>query len=219
MTLREPINDRPVRTALGRDGFARLVPVSRETLERLEAYVALLKSWNRRINLVGATTLGDPWRRHILDSAQLYPHLPAGTRVLIDLGSGAGLPGAVLAAMGVPEIHLVESDQRKAAFLREAARVMNLPLTIHPERAERLRPFIADVVTARALAGLPDLLDLAERFIGPKTLAIFLKGRTAQDELTLAGKNWTMKSRLCPSLADPGGRIMMLEDLARVARP
>ncbi|HUB94696.1 MAG TPA: 16S rRNA (guanine(527)-N(7))-methyltransferase RsmG, partial [Stellaceae bacterium] len=122
---------------MGRDGFARLMPVSRETLERLDAYVGLLRAWNRRINLVGATTLGDPWRRHILDSAQIHPHLPRGARVLVDLGSGAGLPGAVLAAMGVPEVHLVDSDQRKAAFQREASRVMALPLAIHAERAER----------------------------------------------------------------------------------
>src|SRR6185437_12394358 len=103
-SLERPVNDRPVRTALGRDGFARLVPVSRETLERLEAYVALLAAWNRRINLVGASTMGDPWRRHILDSAQLVAHLPPRARVLVDLGSGAGLPGLVLAILGVPEV-------------------------------------------------------------------------------------------------------------------
>jgi 16S rRNA (guanine527-N7)-methyltransferase len=219
MSLARQINDRPVRTALGRDGFARLVPVSRETLDRLEAYVGLLRSWNRRINLVGATTMGDPWRRHILDSAQLLPHLPAGARVLVDLGSGAGLPGAVLAAMGVPEVHLVESDQRKAAFLRELARIMDLPLAIHAERAERMRPVQADVVTARALAGLPDLLELVARFLRPGGRALLLKGRTADEELTLAAKHWTMKSRLLPSLADPGGRLLVLETLERVVRP
>ena len=85
-------------------------------MARLEAYVALLAAWNRRINLVGANTLGDVWRRHILDSAQLFPLLPEKTRIVVDLGSGAGLPGLVLAVMGVPEVHLIESDQRKAAF-------------------------------------------------------------------------------------------------------
>jgi 16S rRNA (guanine527-N7)-methyltransferase len=219
MSLARPINDRPVRTSLGRDGFARLVPVSRETLGRLETYVDLLRSWNRRINLVGATTMGDPWRRHILDSAQLLPHLPAGARVLVDLGSGAGLPGAVLAAMGVPEVHLVESDQRKAAFLRELARVMDVPLAIHAERAERMRPLQADVVTARALACLPDLLELVARFLRPGGRALLLKGRAAYEELTLAAKDWTMNARLLPSLADPGGRIVILETLARVASP
>src|SRR5580698_1274690 len=97
------VNVRPVRLPLGPTGFARVTGVSRETLDRLVAYVELLELWNRRINLVGRNTIGDIWRRHILDAAQLYPMLPARTKVLVDLGSGAGLPGLVLALMGVPE--------------------------------------------------------------------------------------------------------------------
>src|SRR5690349_24214445 len=93
--------------------FADLVPVSRETLERLAAYLDLLRRWQRTINLVGAGTLDDPWRRHILDSIQLVRFLPEGARRLVDLGSGAGLPGLVLAIMGVPDVHLIESDRRK----------------------------------------------------------------------------------------------------------
>ncbi len=148
------MNDRPVRTPLGREGFARVFDVSRETLERLDAYVGLLAAWNRRINLVGASTLGDPWRRHILDSAQLLPHVPRQARVLVDLGSGAGLPGLILSILGVPEVHLVESDQRKAAFLFEAARITGAACKIHPVRAEKMPRLAADVVTARALARL-----------------------------------------------------------------
>jgi 16S rRNA (guanine527-N7)-methyltransferase len=215
---RRPVNDRPVRTALGRDGFARLVPVSRETLARLEAYVALLTAWNRRINLVGATTLGDPWRRHILDSAQLLPHVPARSR-LVDIGSGAGLPGLVLALMGVAEVHLVEADQKKAVFLREAVRVTGATATIHALRTERLAPIMADVVTARAVAPLSDLLELAAPFLGPGTVCLFLKGRTAPDELTLAAKNWKMGARLLASVSDPGGMVMILESIAHAPRP
>src|SRR6185437_9960598 len=111
-------NARPVRLPLGATGFVRVSGVSRETLDKLAAYVDLLAQWNRRINLVGANTMGDVWRRHILDCAQLAKHLPRHTRVVVDLGSGAGLPGLILAAIGVPEMHLVESDLRKAAFLR-----------------------------------------------------------------------------------------------------
>ncbi len=214
MSLRASINDRPTRTPLGPGGFQRLTNVSRETLERLEAYVALLKLWNRRINLVGGNTLGDPWRRHILDSAQLLPHVPAKARVLVDLGSGAGLPGLVLAILGVPEVHLVESDQRKAVFLREAVRVTGAGATIHAIRAERLT-LAADVVTARAVAPLPDLLALAEPFLGPRSVALFLKGRTAGEELTLAAKSWTMRSRLLPSSSEPGGMLLILEAIAR----
>ena len=219
MSLRRPTNDRPVRTALGPDGFARLFPVSRETLERLEAYVALLVAWNRRINLVGASTLGDPWRRHILDSAQLLPHLPARTRVLVDLGSGAGLPGLVLAILGVPEVHLVESDQRKAAFLREAARATGTTAAIHAQRAETVPRLTADAVTARAVASLPSLLDIAAPFIGPYGMCLFLKGRAAQEELTLAAKSWKMRARLLPSLSDPGGVLVILEAPQREPGP
>ncbi len=219
MTQRRPVNDRPVRTALTRDGFARLANVSRETLARLEAYVGLLEAWNRRINLVGVTTMGDPWRRHILDSAQLLRHLPASARSLVDLGSGAGLPGLVLAILGVPEVHLVESDQRKAVFLREAARVSATPVQIHAARAERLGPLTADVVTARALAPLPDLLDIAERFLSNHSICLFLKGRGAGDEVADAAKGWTMTARLEPSRSDPGGTIVIVEKLARRARP
>jgi 16S rRNA (guanine527-N7)-methyltransferase len=219
MSLRRPINDRPVRTSLGRDGFARLFPVSRETLARLDAYVGLLQAWNRRINLVGGSTMGDPWRRHILDSAQLFPHIPREARVVVDLGSGAGLPGLVLAILGAAEVHLVESDQRKAAFLREAARVSETPVRIHAQRAENMPRMRVDVVTARAVASLPDLLDLAEPFLGPHSICLFLKGRGAQEELTLAAKTWKMKAHLVPSASDPGGALLVIEAPVREPHP
>jgi len=112
---------------LGPEGFAGAmaaagVDVSRETLARLSAYLALLRRWQGAINLVGASTLLDPWRRHILDCGQIAPHVPHGAEVVLDLGSGAGVPGLVLALLGVPGVQLVESDRRKAQFLREAAR-------------------------------------------------------------------------------------------------
>jgi len=215
MSARPPVNDRPVRTALGRDGFARLFDVSRETLARLEAYVGLLSAWNRRINLVGATTMGDPWRRHILDSAQLLPFVPKSARMLVDLGSGAGLPGLVLAILGVPEVHLVENDQRKAAFLREAARISETTVEIHAQRAERVGPLAADVITARALAPLPDLLDIAERFLSNHSICLFLKGRGAGDEVAEAAKSWTMDARLEPSRSDSAGNILIIQRLSR----
>jgi len=214
MSLRKPINDRPVRTALGRDGFARLVPVSRETLAALDAYVALLRAWNRRINLVGGSTMGDPWRRHILDSAQLLPHIPTFAKVVVDLGSGAGLPGLVLALLSGRQTHLVESDQRKAVFLREAVRITGATATIHAVRAESLRKVAADVVTARALAPLADLLGLAAPLLAPNGRCLFLKGRTAEEELTLAAKTWKMTARSLPSISDPGGTLLIIEALA-----
>ena len=104
-------------------GFAAAINVSRETIERLERYAALLIKWNKTVNLVGRSTIADLWRRHMLDSAQLFPYLPKSAGRLVDFGSGAGFPGLVLAIMGAPDVHLVEANARKCAFLREAARV------------------------------------------------------------------------------------------------
>lgn len=205
------VNDRPVSTRLTPEGFAKLATVSRETLGRLQTYVALLTAWNRRINLVGANTIGDVWRRHILDSAQLMPLLPAGTRVVVDIGSGAGLPGLVLAILGVPEVHLVESDQRKAAFLREAQRVTDAPVTIHGLRAERLVPIAADAIVARAVAPVDKLLLMVDKFRSPHTICLFLKGKGVKDELTHLPPALKMKAQILPSRSDPTGRVLRLE--------
>src|SRR5271169_4319013 len=121
-------------------GFAEIFPVSRETLARLEAYADLLTRWSARINLVGRDTIADLWRRHFLDAAQLRPLVPDDTQSLIDLGSGAGFPGLVLAILGVPDVELVEADSRKAAFLREAARVAEASVTIRPCRIAAVPP-------------------------------------------------------------------------------
>ena len=217
--MRQSPNERPVRTTLGRDGFARVFPVSRETLQKLEAYVELLRAWNSRINLVAPSTMGDVWRRHILDSAQLFPYIPRQARVLVDLGSGAGLPGLILALLGVPEVHLIESDQRKAAFLREAVRVTGAIAAIHAARAEKSSKLAADVITARALAPLAELLDIAEPFLQPHTICLYLKGRRVEEELTLARQGWHVTARLLPSVSDPSGTLLYLEAISREPRP
>lgn len=201
--------------ALDRAEVGRLLDVSRETLDRLQIYLDLLQRWQRTINLVGPATLADPWRRHILDSGQLWPLLPEGTRVLADLGSGAGLPGLVLAIMGVPEVHLIESDRRKAAFLREAARACGAAVTVHAERIEAVAPFAADIVTARALAPLPQLLALADPFVRERTICVFPKGRSAESELTLARESWTMKLEARPSLTEPDSQILIISEIRR----
>jgi 16S rRNA (guanine527-N7)-methyltransferase len=200
---------------LRREHLQRQTGVSRETLERLDTYVELLVAWNRRINLVGARTLGDVWRRHILDSAQLFPLIPQNARVLVDLGSGAGLPGLILAILGVPEVHLIEADARKCAFLREAARVTGTAVAIHARRIEDVPAVPADIVTARAFAPLISLLDHAEQFATAHSILLFLKGKTIQDELTEARKEWKMREALLPSVSDPSGAILRLEKVTR----
>jgi 16S rRNA (guanine527-N7)-methyltransferase len=207
-----------VTLPLGPQGFAELIPVSRETLARLEAYADLLTRWSARINLIGADTLADLWRRHILDSAQLHHFVPSTAQTLIDLGSGAGLPGLVLGILGVPGVELVEADSRKAAFLREAARITAAAVTIRPCRIQAVPPHTADVVTARACAPLDRLLDLAAPFLGPDTLCLFPKGERFNEELTLAGKAWTMKTSVEQSLSDRRGVVLRLQQVAREPR-
>jgi len=146
------------------------------------------------------------------------PLIPPGTKSLVDLGSGAGFPGLVLAILGVPGVELVEADSRKAAFLREAARIAGADIVLRPCRIEAVPAHPVDVVTARGCAPLDRLLPLAERFIGPRTTCLFLKGRRAEEELTAARKAWTMTVSRHPSRADPGGVVLSLQQVVREPR-
>jgi 16S rRNA (guanine527-N7)-methyltransferase len=191
--------------------------VSRETMARLEAFVALLGLWQRRIHLVAPAELASLWPRHVLDSAQLLPLLPEGCRSLVDLGSGGGFPGLVLAILGVPEVHLVEADLRKAAFLREAARITGSSgVHVHACRIEALAPFPVDAVTARALAPLPRLLTLAAPWLALGATGIFPKGRGVAAELTEAARSWTMTVERLPSATAADGCILRIREARRV---
>jgi 16S rRNA (guanine527-N7)-methyltransferase len=181
----------------------------------LEAYATLLARWNERINLVSPRDIPRLWERHIDDAAQLLPLIPPGTRRIADLGSGAGLPGLIVAVLSGLDTHLVERDQRKAAFLREAARVTGAPATVHAADAATLPPLAADVVTARALAPLPVLLPLAIRHLAPGGACLFPKGATASAELTAAAEGWTMSIERFPSRTDPAATILRLTEVAR----
>jgi len=194
--------------------------VSRETLSALETYAALLVKWQARINLVAKDSLPDLWRRHFLDSAQLLPLLPPGTDPITDLGSGAGFPGLVLAILTGREVHLIDSDERKGAFLREAARQTGmLPrVKIHTTRIEAGQVWPAPIVTARALASLRQLLDWAEPYLTPTSLCLFLKGAKAEEELTEAARFWTMETTRHGSLTDSSGVILRLSHLQRRGR-
>lgn len=183
-------------------------------MERLQAYASLLVKWQARINLVGPATLPDLWRRHFLDSAQVFPHLRPGA--VLDLGSGAGFPGLILAILGAGPVHLVESDGRKCAFLREVARITETKdVQIHNGRIESLKIFPVTNVTARALAPLEKLLNWAEPFLLPDVQCLFLKGRGADEELTQAGENWMMRVERIPSLSDPSGLLLQLSEVRR----
>jgi 16S rRNA (guanine527-N7)-methyltransferase len=181
------------------------VDVSRETRDQLEAMVLTLARWQKTINLVGRATLDEIWVRHVLDSAQLIPLLPKTTKTLVDLGSGAGFPGLVLAALkpGL-SVTLVEADARKAAYLGEAGRRMQLanPPTVRIGRIEALKSLEAEVVTARALAPLDRLLGLAHPHLAPGGICLFHKGAGWQAELKAAMKDWEISQQSFSSVTD-----------------
>lgn len=197
--------------------------VSRETVERLDAIVALLRKWQGTINLVAPASLPHVWTRHVADSLQLVP-FAGERRRWVDLGSGAGFPGLIVAAALAEspgtDITLVESDTRKAAFLREAARIAELPVTVLPNRIEQVAARIApgvEVVSARALAPLPTLLALAEPFLAQGALGLFPKGQDVDNELTEASKSWNVEATVSESRTDRSGRILVVTRALRTA--
>jgi 16S rRNA (guanine527-N7)-methyltransferase len=199
----------------GPEEFAKAVDVSRETLAKLKTYLGLLEDWNSRHNLVSANTLTDAWRRHVLDSAQLAPLLPGSARSLVDLGSGAGFPGLVLAALR-PDIPVVlyESTRKKCEFLSAAADRMGLKTDVRNVRIESSAKEVFDVVTARACAPLDKLLAYAQHFVGRETRCLFLKGQNVEAELTEARNYWRMEVTRHPSVSDPTGTILDVRGLA-----
>ncbi len=192
--------------------------VPRETRIKLERYATLLVEENEKINLVAASTIPDLWKRHFWDSAQLFALLPRETTCLVDLGSGAGFPGLVLAIMGGLEVHLIESIGKKARFLEKVAAELAPNVTVHQERAEKIRNLRADVVTARAVAPLAELLSLAKPFLKSDGVCLFLKGQKADAELTEARKYWTFSAEKRESRTDPSGAVLLIRDLRQRVR-
>lgn len=218
--MRRPPPANALPPEFGPEEFASAAGVSRETLARLKAFVALLTEWTARHNLVSRNSLGDVWHRHVWDSAQLAPLVPATASSLVDLGSGAGFPGLVLAILlrDRPDFRTVlyESTGKKCDFLIAAAERAGIAADIRRARIEEASTEIFDVVTARACAPLPKLLGYAQPLQGPSTTNLFLKGQNIEAELTEVRKMWTMKLVRHPSQTDPSGTILEIRELVRV---
>lgn len=200
------------------DGDLAGVRVSRETWERLADFCESLIKWSRAISLVSKAEEARLWQRHILDCAQLWPLRHPETKTWADLGTGGGLPGVVLAIIArelspKTAFHLVESDQRKAAFLRYLESRQNLDIKLHAARMETLPPILAETVSARALAPLPELLGLVARHLAPGGIALLPKGVNLTEELREAKRNWEFSLKLHPSKVDSQASILQITDI------
>lgn len=200
--------------------FAARFDVSRETMERLQQYHRLLLKWNSHINLVSSSTLGDAWTRHFHDSAQAFELCPDGAKSWIDIGSGGGFPGAVVAILATGQrpdlrVTLIESDQRKAVFLRTVARETGTDMDVVAGRIEDASHSDADVLSARALAPLSDLLLFAKNLMKDDGRALFFKGRSWRNELRLALETWTFDCETYPSETDEDSVILKIGGIER----
>ncbi len=197
--------------------FQETTGVSNEVLKRLKTYADLLEKWQKKINLVGNSTITDMWSRHIYDSAQLWPLLPRSDCSILDIGSGAGFPGLVLAILGGQNVTMVESDRRKCVFLAEVIRKTKVSLSVSLQncRIEDAQSDRVDVVISRGLASLEKLLVYSEPFLRDDTICLFPKGKKVDEELTETLKKWTMKVTKVPSQSDSSGTILKLENVKR----
>ncbi len=204
----------------GKAGSVASLNVSRETMDRLNRFVAVLEKWNPRINLVSRNSMPEVWTRHIADSLQVF-QCAAPSGHWVDLGSGGGFPGLVVAILAkemAPDLRvtLVESDQRKSVFLRTAARETGVRCTVLSERIETLKPQEADILSARALADLETLMGFAQRHLKPSGVALFPKGVTWEKECLAARQGWNFNAEQITSKTDPDAVILKIEGVSRV---
>ena len=187
--------------------------VSRETFERLSLYHDLLLKWQSKVNLIGPDTIPDSWNRHFLDSLQLQNHIKNYNGKILDIGSGAGFPGMVLAVCGYQNIHLVESDSKKVLFLREVARITNTNVDIYNERVENLSVDNVSYITSRAFSSLTKLFSLSSKFVSHETICLFHKGKNYSMDIEEAKQNWLFDTTISPSITDNDGVILEIRNI------
>ncbi len=190
--------------------------VSRETYDKLKTYMSLLEQWQNSINLISPSTLPHIWERHILDSLQLLPLITGKQNKILDVGSGAGFPGLVLAIAGCSHVTLVESDHRKVSFMREVARVTDCTVDIKCQRIESLPPLHPDIITSRACANLSQLLNILCHLVEKNTICLFHKGEKYTKELETASAEWAFDHIIHPSQTDASGVILEISHCERL---
>ena len=195
--------------------------LSPEVEQDLRTFADLVLKWNQKINLISRSTAAEIWERHVLDSVQLWPLSSADSRVWVDIGSGGGFPGMVIAIIAKalrPQMRvvLVESDKRKAAFLIQAARSVGVACDVRAERIEEVGDLGADVVSARALASLSELLGLGAKLGRPEAVMIFPKGERAQDEIEHAMQEWHFQIAQVQSITNPAASLVRITNLRHV---
>lgn len=196
------------------------VDVSRETIERLEIYADTVRKWNPRINIVAKSTIDALWSRHFVDSAQIFRMAPPSAKHWADLGSGGGFPGLVIAILSRElrqglSVTLVESDARKAAFLRNVIRETSISATVICQRIESVPLLSADVISARALANLSKLLSLAQDHLAPNAVMLFPKGKSWQSELFEAQSKWRFDQQVAKSMTNDQSVILRISGVRR----
>ena len=202
------------------DGYIKNYPflknVSRETIEKLEIYISLLQQWNKKINLVSQQGMDQVWKRHVYDSFQLIRYLDSSVKSIADLGSGGGFPGLILALSTDIPVILIESDMRKTIFLREVLRQTKTQATVLCQRIENVNAISADVVTARALTSLTQLLEFSKNILNKNGYCLFLKGRSVNLEIEEAQKNWKINYKTFSSQTNADGVIVKINQFERV---
>lgn len=202
------------------DGYIKNYPflksVSRETIEKLEIYISLLQQWNKKINLVSQQGMDQVWKRHVYDSFQLIRYLDSSVKSIADLGSGGGFPGLILALSTDIPVILIESDKRKTIFLREVLRQTKTQATVLCQRIENVNAISADVVTARALTSLTQLLKFSKNILNKNGYCLFLKGRSVNLEIEEAQKNWKINYKTFSSQTNADGVIVKINQFERV---
>lgn len=189
--------------------------VSRETKEKLVHYVSLLEKWNKSVNLIAPSTVSDIWNRHIEDSLQILPLLPSEPSQILDIGSGAGLPGVVISLASDHKVTMVDSDKKKALFLKEIRRHLGASYDIICERVENIPNQKYGIVTSRACANLSELLALSHPFLEEKSYCLFHKGRNYSKEVEDAEKEWLFNLEVTPSITDNEAALLKLSNIQR----